>query len=155
MEEVGIEEEGPVLPVGNIDGLGPAVAQEGVERKIGMKADMAGKPGEASFHKAEDDIFAHEVVDDDDRSAGDAHAPHFGRETGRVRNHGGDVKGEHRIKGVVGKFKVLGIHHVELLDVGERLLVLLLGERVDRADLGAPGVEALEPALDLGALLVA
>src|SRR5207342_2094240 len=41
------------------------------------------------------------------------------------------------------------------LDVLAGLLVLALGERVDRADLRAAAVEALEAAVDVGALLVA
>ena len=44
---------------------------------------------------------------------------------------------------------------LELLDVGERLLVFGLGERVDRAELLAPAGQALEPAAERLALLVA
>ncbi len=44
---------------------------------------------------------------------------------------------------------------LQRLDVVARLLVLLLGQRVDRADLGAAALQPLQPAVDFGALLVA
>ena len=46
----------------------------------------------------------------------------------------------------------VGALGLEALDVGERLLVLALGQRVDRPELLAAAAEALELALDLGAL---
>ena len=43
---------------------------------------------------------------------------------------------------------------LELLDVLQRLLVLLLGQRVDRAELLAAALQALDPGVELGALAV-
>src|SRR6187549_1529508 len=43
---------------------------------------------------------------------------------------------------------------LERLDVLARLLVLLLGERVDRPDLGAAALQPLQPPADVGALVV-
>src|SRR5690606_24060958 len=43
---------------------------------------------------------------------------------------------------------------LERLDVLARLLVFAFGERVVRADLGSTALQPLEPAVDLGPLLV-
>ncbi len=44
---------------------------------------------------------------------------------------------------------------LQRLDVLAGLLVLLLGERVDRPDLGAAALQPLQPAIDVGPLLLA
>src|SRR5438105_15435817 len=47
-----------------------AVATERVEREIGVKSNMAGKPGQPFFDEARWQVLAGEVIDDDDRPAG-------------------------------------------------------------------------------------
>ena len=59
------------------------------------------------------------MVDDDDRPAGYADPAHFRSKARRVGHNRGDVERQHRIEGAVGKFEVLGVHHLQVLDMGE------------------------------------
>jgi hypothetical protein len=77
-----------------------------------MKADVVGDPGQPFFDQAQQQIVTGEVIDDNDRAAGYADPAHFRGETRRVWYNRGDVERQHRIERVVGKLKVLGVHHV-------------------------------------------
>ena len=78
---------------------------------------MAGEPGQAFFDEARHQVIAGEVIDDDDRAAGNADAAHLGGEARRVRHDRGDVEREHGVERIVRKFEVLSIHHVQTLDM--------------------------------------
>src|SRR5581483_4977004 len=59
-----------------------ADAQKFVERKIGVKTDVPGQMRETPLHEAQCPVLAGEMVNQYDRSAGNADAPHLGREAG-------------------------------------------------------------------------
>src|SRR6516165_3390288 len=97
----------------------PAVAAERLKRKVSVKTDMASDPSQPFFDQAQQQIVAGEVIDDNDRATGDADPAHFRSKARRVGHYRGDVERQHCIEGAVGKLEVLGVHHLQVLDVGE------------------------------------
>ncbi len=107
-----------------------------------MEADMAGKVRQPLLHKTRRPVLAGEMVDQNDRAAGNTHPAHLRRELRRARHDRGDIERQHRIERVVFEIEVLGVHDVQRVDVLELLpsdpapgLREHLGRDIDTGDL--------------------